>query len=90
MRFDGGSWFDYAADARCFRKSRAFNPADVAGYDSFMREAEFCYQLGFENMADKAFDTLGDLLSACLDAAHAGLALAAPRPGSVAIRSCAS
>jgi phytoene desaturase len=65
VRFDDGSWFDYRGDAASMREEVArFNPADVAGYDSFMREAEFCYKLGFEDMADKAFDTLGDLISA--------------------------
>jgi phytoene dehydrogenase-like protein len=49
VRFDDGSWFDYRGDAASMREEVArFNPADVAGYDSFMREAEFCYKLGFE------------------------------------------
>jgi len=65
VRFDDGSWFDYRGEAAAMRAEVArFCPADVAGYDSFMREAEVCYQRGFVEMVDKAFDNLGDFIAA--------------------------
>ena len=65
VRFDDGSWFDYRGEAQAMRAEVArFCPDDVAGYDSFMREAEICYQRGFVEMVDKAFDNLGDFVAA--------------------------
>jgi phytoene desaturase len=65
VRFHDGSWFDYFGDAPRMRAEVArLAPADVAGYDAFMRDAERCYELGFEGMATKAFETVGDLLRA--------------------------
>ena len=65
IRFHDGSWFDYFGDTPRMRTEVArLSPQDVAGYDAFMREAELCYELGFEGMATTAFQTVGDLLRA--------------------------
>jgi phytoene desaturase len=65
IRFDDGTHFDYNGDPAHMRAEVArFNPADVAGYDRFMAEAERCYRIGFEELGATAFDSLGDLISA--------------------------
>jgi phytoene desaturase len=65
IRFDDGSWFDYNGDPQHMRAEVArINPADVAGYERFMAEAERCYRIGFEELGATAFDSLGDLVSA--------------------------
>ena len=40
------------------------SPDDVAGFDKFVAEADLCYQLGFEALGCKAFDSIFDLLAA--------------------------
>lgn len=73
IRFHDGSWFDYSGDPAEMRKEVArFAPDDLPGYEQFFREAEKCYQLGFERMATKAFDSFGDLLSVLPDFARMG------------------
>ncbi len=65
VRFHDGTWFDYTGDPERMRAEVAkFSPQDVAGYEGFMRDAEKCYRLGFEGMAETAFDSFGDLLAA--------------------------
>lgn len=65
IRFDDGTWFDYSGDADRMRAEVArISPADVAGYERFMAEAERCYRIGFEELGATAFDSLGDLVSA--------------------------
>ncbi len=71
IRFDDGSWFDYSADPEHMRAEVArFDPDDVAGYENFLKEAALCYQLGFEKLGAKTFDTLGDLIAAAPDLAR--------------------
>jgi phytoene desaturase len=68
VRFDDGSWFDYCGDPVRMRAEIAkISPADVPGYDSFMREAEKCFRLGFEGMAETAFDSFLDLIKVLPD-----------------------
>ena len=65
VRFDDGSFFDYNGDMDNIRAQIArFCPADVAGYDRFVKEAEICYRLGFEELGTIPYETLGDLLRA--------------------------
>lgn len=65
IRFDDGSWFDYSGDAAHMRAEVArFSPADLGGYERFLEEAALCYRLGFEELGDQAFDSLGDLFAA--------------------------
>jgi phytoene desaturase len=65
LRFDDGTHFDYSGDPARMRASvGALSPADLPGYDAFVREAERCFRLGFEDLGAKAFDTVGDLFAA--------------------------
>lgn len=65
IRFDDGTWFDYSADHHkmCAQIAK-FCTEDIAGYESFLEDAEKCRRLGFEGLGSIAFDTLGDLLKA--------------------------
>jgi phytoene desaturase len=65
IRFEDGSHFDYSGDPAKMRAEVArVAPADLAGYDAFLREAELCYRLGFEKLGSIAYDSLADLLYA--------------------------
>jgi phytoene desaturase len=65
VRFADGTHFDYSGDQEAMREEVArFSPTDLAGYESFIAEADRCYKLGFEELGTFAFDTVGDLLSA--------------------------
>jgi phytoene desaturase len=65
IRFDDGTHFDYCGDVERMRAEVArISPQDVAGYDSFLVEAERCYQLGFNELGAIAFEGLGDLVAA--------------------------
>jgi phytoene desaturase len=65
VRFDDGSYFDYRGTTEAMRVEVArFNPADLAGYDRFLQEAERCYRLGFVALGSIAFDSMGDLVAA--------------------------
>jgi phytoene desaturase len=65
VRFDDGSHFDYSGDPVRMRAEVArISPQDVAGFDTFVNEADLCYRLGFEALGSKAFDSVFDLLSA--------------------------
>jgi phytoene desaturase len=65
IRFDDGTHFDYRGTMDEMREEIArLAPDDLKGYDYFVGEAERCYQLGFVQMADTAFDTLADLIGA--------------------------
>jgi phytoene desaturase len=65
IRFDDGTWFDYSGDpARMRAEVARFCPADVAGYERFMQDAEKCYRLGFEELGSVAFDGIADLFRA--------------------------
>ena len=65
IRFDDGTWFDYSGDIdRVRAEIRRFSPEDLAGFESFVKEAAVCYKLGFEELGTIAYDTLGDLVRA--------------------------
>ena len=65
VRFDDGTHFDYSGDADKMRAEVArISPADVAGFEQFVIEADKCYRLGFETLGCKAFDSIGDLMAA--------------------------
>ncbi|MEI6027327.1 MAG: phytoene desaturase family protein [Betaproteobacteria bacterium] len=63
IRFDDGSWFDYCGDAQRMRDEVArFSPEDLPGYERFLEEAAKCYQLGFIELGQIAYNTLNDLI----------------------------
>ena len=65
VRFDDGTHFDYSGDPEKMRAEVArISPDDAAGFDAFVKEADLCYELGFEALGSKAFDTIGDLIAA--------------------------
>jgi phytoene desaturase len=62
IRFDDGSTFTCRADVQAMREEVArFSPDDVAGYETFMRESEAIYKVGFEQLGHVPFPTLGSM-----------------------------
>jgi len=63
LRFDDGSTFDCSGDAAAMRAEVArLAPADLAGYERFMRaSAELC-RIGFEELGHRPFGSLADML----------------------------
>ena len=65
IRFDDGSWFDYSGDEATMRREVArFSPADLPGYERFVKAADQACQLGFEELGGMPFNSLSDLLAA--------------------------
>jgi phytoene desaturase len=65
VRFADGRIFHYTGDPEKMRAEVArFEPSDLPGYERFLEEAEKCYKLGFEELGDFCFQTLGDLAKA--------------------------
>ena len=62
IRFDDGSVFDYCGDADAMRAEVArFAPADVAGYERFLKASEAIYKVGFEQLGHVPFDSWADM-----------------------------
>jgi phytoene desaturase len=62
IRFHDGSTFDASGDPAQMRAEVArLSPADVEGYESFMRSAEDIYRLGFEQLGHVPFDSWTDM-----------------------------
>ncbi len=60
--FDDGEVFDYSGDAAAMRAEVArFAPADVAGYERFLKASESIYKVGFEQLGHVAFDSWADM-----------------------------
>lgn len=65
LRFDDGSWFDYSGDDEAMRREIArFNPADLPGYERFVKAADQACRLGFEELGGMPFNSISDLVSA--------------------------
>ncbi len=65
VRFNDGKVFNYTGDPEKMRAEVAkFSPKDLPGYEKFLKEAEKCYKLGFEDLSDVAFTRFIDLLKA--------------------------
>jgi len=63
VRFLNGRVFNYTGDRALMEQEIAkFSPGDVSGYRRFLKEAEKCYRLGFENLSAIAFTKLWTLL----------------------------
>jgi phytoene desaturase len=63
IRFDDGETFNYTGDPDAMRAEVArFRPADVAGYERFMRVSEELCRVGFEELGDKPFGSFKDML----------------------------
>ena len=65
VRFDDGDHFDYSGDpVRMRSEVLRIDPNAGPGYDAFLKEADRCYELGFENLGAHAFDSMRDMLMA--------------------------
>ncbi len=62
IRFQDGSHFDYSGDAAAMRREIArFSPADVDGYDAYMKASEEIFKVGFERLGDVPFSRWTDM-----------------------------
>ncbi|WP_206171674.1 phytoene desaturase [Thiorhodococcus mannitoliphagus] len=62
IRFDDGRIFDYSGDAEKVKAQIAeYSPADVAGYDRFMKMSEAVFKVGFEDLAHVPFNSVMDM-----------------------------
>jgi phytoene desaturase len=62
IRFDDGATFTYSGDAEAMRAEVArFSPADVAGYERFMRHSAETCRVGFEELGHQPFDSLASM-----------------------------
>ena len=72
IRFADGSAFRYSGDReRLHEQIRAFNPADVAGYERFYAEAERIYSAGMA-LIDRPFTHIGDMAAVLPDLVRLG------------------
>ena len=63
IRFADGTWFRYCGDPEKMAQAvRALAPADVAGYEKFVRQSEAIFKVGFEQLAHKPFSRFMDML----------------------------
>ncbi|HEY8565957.1 MAG TPA: phytoene desaturase [Beijerinckiaceae bacterium] len=63
IRFDDGAVFSYSGDPAKMRAEVArFSPADVPGYERFMRLSAETYRIGFEQLGHVPFDSIGDMV----------------------------
>jgi phytoene desaturase len=63
IRFSNGETFNYTGDAAAMRAEVArFSPADVAGYEAFMRASEAIFRVGFEKLAHVPFSAWTDMV----------------------------
>lgn len=63
IRFDDGAVFDTSGDPAAMRAQIArFSPADVAGYERFMRASEAIFRIGFERLGHVPFGAFTDML----------------------------
>jgi phytoene desaturase len=62
IRFHDGATFDYSGDPAAMRAEVArFSPADVQGYERFMRASEATYKVGFERLGHVPFGSWKDM-----------------------------
>jgi phytoene desaturase len=62
IRFSDGAAFDYTGDPAAMRAEVAkFSPADVAGYERFMRASESIFRVGFEQLGHVPFSAWTDM-----------------------------
>jgi phytoene desaturase len=62
IRFDDGETFDASGEAGAMSREVArLSPADVAGYERFMRDSEAIYRVGFEQLGHVPFDAWTDM-----------------------------
>lgn len=68
IRLDNGDSFTYSGNREAMRAEVArFCPADVEGFERYLRVSEEIYRVAFEELGDKPFHSLGFTLRAALD-----------------------
>lgn len=68
IRFDTGEIFNYSGDAAAMRAEVArFNPADVAGYEAFMKASAAIFRVGFEKLGHVPFESFTDMVKVLPD-----------------------
>ncbi|MCZ8312552.1 MAG: phytoene desaturase [Magnetospirillum sp.] len=61
--FENGKSFDYSGDPDRMRAEVAkFNPADVAGFERFVKASEDIFKVGFEQLVDQPFGSFLDMV----------------------------
>ncbi|MBK8211260.1 MAG: phytoene desaturase [Rhodospirillales bacterium] len=62
MRFDDGEIFEYSGDDDAMRKQiKRLSPADVPGYERFLRASASIFKVGFEELGDVPFNSWKDM-----------------------------
>lgn len=62
IRFNDGEHLDCHGDDAAMRSEIArLSPADVVGYEAFMRQSEAIYRVGFERLGDVPFTSWADM-----------------------------
>lgn len=68
IQFDDGSIFDYVGEEdRIIENIRALSPSDVDGYRKLAAHAKQIFDVGYTQLADEPFDTLGSMLRVAPD-----------------------
>jgi len=68
LRFDDGAVFSYSGDPDAMRAEvERFSPADVAGYERFMKLSEDLCDKAFGELGDAPFSTFGDMVKVAPD-----------------------
>lgn len=63
IRFDNGDIFNACGDeARMREQISAFAPGDLDGYDRYLAASKRAFDIGFAEMGQESFDTLGSML----------------------------
>ena len=63
IRFDDGEFFDYSGEPEKMKAQIAkFCPEEVEQYEEFMKKAELCYKLGYEDLGNLPYNSFKDLL----------------------------
>src|SRR5262249_43409199 len=63
IRFHDGEHIDCLGDDKVMRAEVArLSPADVAGYETFMRKSEAIYRVGFAKLGDMPFTSITDMM----------------------------
>ena len=73
IRFDDGACFEYTGDPEAMRAEVArFSPADVPGYERFMRASEATCRIGFEQLGHVPFGRWTDMARIAPDLVRLG------------------
>ncbi len=63
IRFDDGTTFSPTSDTEALRREVArISPSDLAGFDEFLRVSETACRVGFEQLGDAPFGSLGQMV----------------------------